>query len=369
MIASWLMPCRGSMASHGMGGSWTLASPSRRPRFPFPSPSRSLHQNCTNSPNLSSTLLSTPLHSFPLLSTPLRSSPLHSSPLLSSPLHSSLLLSSPLLSAPLLSSPLRSSPLLSSPLLPSPLLSSPRLSSRLHSSRFLSTALLLFLPFLSLLHCTHLPSTPLGFDVEALASSGREVTGLDISPAAVAHAEKVGARGMQRRWADMAWVLPQRTSLILLDEYNSPRQVGSARAASTAPIRPSPLRPSLCSHPCPPTPFHSSPAAQSLPSQPLNPLPPAQPPPFAAHPSGWRGRATGRPWRLSAPTSFTTAHHSPSTPSLTAREPRPQPLCLSPHAPLPLTPRPSASHPLAYQAPAATPAIPPLLLSFPLSCA
>ncbi|CAI5994024.1 unnamed protein product [Closterium sp. NIES-65] len=35
-----------------------------------------------------------------------------------------------------------------------------------------------------------------GYDVEALASGGREATGLDISASAVAHAEKVGARGM-----------------------------------------------------------------------------------------------------------------------------------------------------------------------------
>ncbi|CAI5494224.1 unnamed protein product [Closterium sp. Naga37s-1] len=33
-------------------------------------------------------------------------------------------------------------------------------------------------------------SSPAGYDVEAFASNGREATGLDISPSAVAHAEK-----------------------------------------------------------------------------------------------------------------------------------------------------------------------------------
>ncbi|CAI7867110.1 unnamed protein product [Closterium sp. NIES-53] len=44
-----------------------------------------------------------------------------------------------------------------------------------------------------------------GYDVEALASDGREATGLDISPAAVVHAEKVSVRGMQRREGGRAW--------------------------------------------------------------------------------------------------------------------------------------------------------------------
>ncbi|CAI5523644.1 unnamed protein product [Closterium sp. Naga37s-1] len=113
------------------------------------------------------------------------------------------------------------------------------------------------------------PGCSTGYDVEVLASDGREATALDISPAAVVHAEK-------RRWACVAWVRHQRPPLALLDEHNSHKRVDSACAASTTPIRPSLLHPSLCSHPCPPTLFHSSPVAQ-LPTCPIAPAMPLTP--------------------------------------------------------------------------------------------